>query len=127
FLRQGCFRCGILEVRQAPPPNLSPGVAMVARGWSHRSFLLAGGLIVGALLVVTLLTNAYRNALRAIGRVGGSTDATSLDGEHCGPIRTVSLRERRTGLLHAAVPPRTAPPRPRTFLPRWWAWVGCPT
>jgi len=65
---------------------------MVARGWSHRSFRLSGGLIVVALLGVTLLPNDYRNALREVERVGGSTDATSLDGEYGGPVRRVSLR-----------------------------------
>jgi hypothetical protein len=64
---------------------------MVARGWSNRSFLLSGALVLVAALFVTLLTSEYRTALREVERVGGSTDATSFDGEHRGPVRRVSL------------------------------------
>ncbi|HJZ91630.1 MAG TPA: hypothetical protein VKE40_12215, partial [Gemmataceae bacterium] len=64
---------------------------MVVKGWSNRSFLLSGGLILVAILFVTILTNDYHNALREVERVGGSTDATSFDDEHCGPVRRVSL------------------------------------
>src|SRR5262245_15800676 len=65
---------------------------MPARGWSNRSFLLSAGLILAAALLVAALTNDYRVALREVERAGGSTDATSFDGEHIGPVRKVNLR-----------------------------------